>query len=93
MGESGTEVSYLISEPRKFAEVTRLSEDTKKTWQKNLKEIKNLTNNNNFAVQDPEKGEPVSSWIYVYRETIQSDGSLDKIKLRILVIVDLKKSN
>ena len=28
--ESGSEVSYLIPEPRKFAEVTRLSEDINK---------------------------------------------------------------
>ena len=31
-GESGSEVSYFIPEPRKIAEVTRLSEDINKYW-------------------------------------------------------------
>ena len=47
--ESGSEVSYFISEPRNFAEVKRFSEDINKPWLKaTLKEIKNLTNNNKF---------------------------------------------
>ena len=33
-GESGSEVSYFIPETRNFVEVTRLSEDIKKTWLK-----------------------------------------------------------
>ena len=33
-GESGSGVSYFIPEPRKFEEVTRLSEDIKKPWLK-----------------------------------------------------------
>ena len=32
LGESGSEVSYFILEPRKFAKVTRLSEDIKKHY-------------------------------------------------------------
>ena len=38
------------------------------------------------------KGEPVTPWMYVYKEKIQSDGSLDKLKLRMLVRGDLKSS-
>ena len=34
LGESGSEVSYLIPEPMNFAEVTRLSDDINKTWLK-----------------------------------------------------------
>ena len=34
LGESGSEVSYFIPEPRNFAEVTRLSEDIRKLWLK-----------------------------------------------------------
>ena len=48
LGQSGSEVCYLIPEPIRFAEVNRLSEDIKKTFLKsNLKEIKNLINNQN----------------------------------------------
>ena len=34
LGESGSKVFYFIPDPRKFAEVTRLSEDIKKPWLK-----------------------------------------------------------
>ena len=51
MYKSGSEVSYLIPEPRFFSEVTRLSEDIRKPWPKeNMKEINNLINNQNFSV-------------------------------------------
>ena len=49
LGEYGSEVSYLIPEPRNFAEVAILSEDIKKPFLKaNLKEINNLINNQTF---------------------------------------------
>ena len=61
MGESGSEVSHLIPEPRNFAEVTKLSDDMKRLWLKaTQKEIKNLINNQPFLVQDPDKVDPVS---------------------------------
>ena len=38
LGESDSEVSHFISEPRNFAEVTKLSDDIKKFWlKKNIK--------------------------------------------------------
>ena len=46
LGESGSEVSHFIPEPRNFAEVPKLSENIKKPWLKaTLKEIKNLIKN------------------------------------------------
>ena len=60
-GESGSEVSYFIPEPRNFAEVTIFSDYIKKPWLKaTLKEIKNLINDQNFLVQEPEKGDPMT---------------------------------
>ena len=61
LGESGSEVSYFVPEPKTFSEVTRLSEDINKPWLKEtLKEIKNIINNQTFLVQEPEKNEPVT---------------------------------
>ena len=34
LGESGSEVSHFIPETRKFAEVTKLSDNIKKPWLK-----------------------------------------------------------
>ena len=83
-------MSHFIPEPRNFAEVTRLTSDVKKAWLKEtLKEIKKLINNQNFLMDDPEKVDPVTPCMYVYKSKIQSDGSLDKFKLTILVRGDL----
>ena len=86
LGESGSEVSHFIPEPKNFAEVTNLSENTKKPWlKKTLKEIKNIINNQTFLIEDQNQGEPVTPCMDVYKAKIKSDGSLDKLKLRILV--------
>ena len=85
-GESGSEVSHFIPEPRNFAEVTKLAENIKEPWLKaTLKEIKILINNQTFMIEDPKDGEPVTPCMDVYKAKIQSDGILDKLKLRIVV--------
>ena len=71
-GESGSEVSHFIPEPRSFAEVTKLAENIRKPWLKaTLKEIKNLINNQTFIIQDPKDGEPVTPCMDVYKAKIQ----------------------
>ena len=49
-----------------------------------MKEINNLIRNETFFVQNPQKGDPVTPCMDVYKAKIQSDGSLDKLKLRYL---------
>ena len=91
MGESGSEVYHFIPEPRNFSEVTKLSENINKPWLKEtLKEIKNIINNHNFLIEYQNEGEPVTLCMDVYKAKIQSDGSLDKLKLRIVVRGDLQ---
>ena len=52
LGEYGSEVSHFIPEQRNFSEVKKLSENIKKPWLKeNLKEIKNLINNQTFLIE------------------------------------------
>ena len=68
----------------------KYSDDIKKPWLKStLKDINNLINNHTFIVEDPDKYEPVTKCMNIYRAKIQSDGSLDKLKLGILVRGDL----
>ena len=43
-----------------------------------------------FLVDDTEKEEPVTPFMDFYKSKIQYDGSLDKLKLIILVIGDLQ---
>ena len=92
LGEPGSEVSYFIPDPRNFSEVTRLSDDIKKPWIKeNLKDIENIINNHNFLSQESYKGEPGTPCMDVYKAKIQYDASIDKIKLIIVVRVDMQK--
>ena len=63
-----------------------MSDDIKKPWLKaTIKDIKNIINNQNFLVEYPKKGETVTPCMDVYKSKIQSDGSLDKLKLIIVV--------
>ena len=78
LGESGSEFSHFIPEPRKCFEVTKFSENIKKPWLKaNLKEINNLINNQTFLIEDQNEGEPVTPCMDMYKAKIQSDGNLD----------------
>ena len=62
-----------------------------KPWIKaTIKEVKNLIKNQTFLIEDPKDGEPVTPCMDVYKAKIQSDGSLDKLKLRIVVRGDLQ---
>ena len=54
-----------------------------------MKEIRNLINNQNFLVEDPDKYEHVTPCMDVYKAKIEYDGSPDKLKLIIVVRVDL----
>ena len=86
LGKSGSEVSHCIPELRNFAQVKKLSDDIKKPWLKaTIKKIKNPINNQNFIVEDTKKGEPETTCMDVYKSKIKFDGSLDKLKLRIVL--------
>ena len=66
LGESGSEDSHIIPEPRNFSEVTKLSEKIKKHWLKaTLKEINNLFKNQTILIEDQNEGEPVTPCIDV----------------------------
>ena len=78
LGESGSEFFHFIPEPRNFSEVTKLSENIKKSRLKeNLMEIKNLINNQTFLIEDQNEGEPVRPCMDVYKANIQYDGSIE----------------
>ena len=82
LGESGSAVSYLIPWPKNFLELTILSEDTSKPWlEENLKDIQNLINNQKFLVNETENGEVLTPCMNFYKAKIQSDESLQKIKM------------
>ena len=71
--------------------MTKLSENIRKTWLKaTLKEIKNIINKQTFMIEEQKDGELVTICMDVYKAKIQSGGSLDKLKLRILVRGDFQ---
>ena len=54
-----------------------------------MKKIYNLINNQTILVEDLDTGEPVTPCMDVYKAKIQYVESLDKLKLRTVVIGDL----
>ena len=59
--ESGLEVSHFTPEPKNVSEVAKLSDNIKKPCLKvTQKYTKNIINNQNFLVEDPIKGEPIT---------------------------------
>ena len=58
----------------------------------NSQEEENLINNQTFLIENKHEGEPVTPCMDLYKAKIQSDGSLDKLKLRIVVRGDLRRS-
>ena len=71
--------------------MTKLSDNIKKPWLKaTIKDIKDLNNNQTFLIEYQNEVEPVTSCMDVYKAKIHSDGSLEKLKLRIVVRGDLQ---
>ena len=63
-----------------------MSDDIKTPWRKeNLNDIYNLVNNQTLIVEDPDKYEPVTPCMDVYKANIKSNGLQDKPKLIIVV--------
>ena len=84
-------MSHFIPKSRNLAEEIKLPADVRKSWLKaTLNEIKNLINNQTFLMDDPRNEYPVTRFIDVNKSNIKSDGSIDKLKLRIGLRGDLK---
>ena len=80
-----------MTQPRSFEEVTILSSDVKKAWLKStLNQIKNVINNQNFLMDEPEKEDPVTLFMGIYKVKTLYDGSIDKSKLIIVVRGDFQ---
>ena len=61
-----------------------MSEGFNKPWLKaTLKEINDLDNNKICLVQEPEKVDPATPCIYVYKSKMQSDEILENINIEL----------
>ena len=81
--ESVSEVSHFIPEPSNFVEVAILPADFKKDCLKaTLKYIKIVINNHKFLMDYPYNGKPMTPFMDIHKEKIQSDESIDRLKLR-----------
>ena len=88
--EYSSEVSSFIPEPRSFAEIKKNLDNINTPWIKaTLNDVKYLINNQTAIIEDTYKDEPINPCMGVYKYMINSNGSLDKLNQRIVVVGDL----
>ncbi|MGH7954550.1 MAG: reverse transcriptase domain-containing protein, partial [Gloeomargaritales cyanobacterium] len=89
----GSDPSPFNPPPTNLAAMLRLKDkNVKQAWVKaSRKEFKNLVDNGTFLLEDPNPEEKVTPCMDTYRAKLKSDGSLDKLKVRIVVRGDLQK--
>ena len=85
--------SDCFPEPMSVKQILRMPEPLKSKWLKSTAtEIKVIMDNNTFNVDDtPLPGEQVIPTKPVYKAKLNADGSLNKLKTRIVVRGDLQK--
>ncbi|MGH3053652.1 MAG: reverse transcriptase domain-containing protein, partial [Gaiellaceae bacterium] len=90
----GSNVSSFIPAPTNLANMMRIKDqEVKKAWLRaTRKELKTLIDHGTFMLNDPKPGEIVTPCMDTYRVKIKSDGTLDKLKVRIVVRGDLQKN-
>jgi len=81
--------------PKTLREILKMPDGPIKTaWLQSVcKEFKTLVDNNTFVKDTPKKGKSVTPIMETFRVKILSDGSLDKLKTRIVVRGDLQAKN
>jgi len=81
--------------PKTLREILKMPDGPIKTaWLQSVcKEFKTLVDNNTFVKVTPKKGKSVTPIMETFRVKILSDGSLDKLKTRIVVRGDLQAKN
>ena len=81
----------LHSRTKKLCWIKKIIREHKEPWlNETLKEINILINNQTILIEDQNEGEPVTPCMDVYKAKIQSDGIIDKLKLRMVVRGDLQ---
>ena len=79
--------------PGIFIEVNTLTLDKKGLVKSNFERDQKFNKNPAFLKDNIEKEDPVTRCMDVYKANIQSDGSLENLKLRIVVIVEVDLQN
>jgi hypothetical protein len=84
-----TRLHYL---PQLALDILKMPHGPVKTaWLQSMrKEFKTLVDNNTFVLDTPKKGESITPIMETFKVKILSDGSLDKLKTRIVVRGDLQ---
>ena len=90
LGEPGLDPAMFTPEPRNIKDMLKLPMELRKPWMRSEKsELKNLVDNGTFAIEDPNSEDKVIGPTMVYKAKINSDGTLDKLKTRIVARGDM----
>ncbi len=92
MVDCSVDPSRYMPAPNSIRNVQKMKDpEVKKVWLKAYhKEIKVLIDSGTFSIEQPQPGEPVVPTMETNKVKLKSDGSLDKLKCRIVVRGDLQ---
>ena len=93
IGEPGSDPAMFTPEPRTIKDIFSLPADIKNAWIWAVKaELKNLIENGTFILENPGPDDQVIPTQVVFKAKIAANGSLDKLKCRMVVRGDMMKN-
>ena len=84
-GEPGSDPALFLPEPRGLYEIIKLPPHLRKAWLAALvKEFKGLVSNQTFSIEPMKDDDKIMDAMDVYKCKIAKDGTIDKLKCRIV---------
>jgi len=89
---SSTDAQSWEPTPKSIRDIIKLTDGfVKNEWMKSVrKELKTLVDSNMFVFNDMKEGETSTPTMEIFKVKVKSNGSLDKLKTRLVIRGDLQ---
>ena len=92
MQDKELKASDYLPEPRCIKHIMRMNEEPRNKWRDAIQtELNAICDNNTFEPRDPLPGEQILPLKWVFKVKIKANGSIDKLKARLVCRGDLQK--
>jgi Reverse transcriptase (RNA-dependent DNA polymerase) len=89
-GDPGSDPTFFIPEPRSLHQVAKMPLRYQIPWKNSfVKEFKGLAKRKTYKIATPEPGEPVTPVMELFRCKLDQNGTIDKLKCRVVFRGDL----